>query len=175
MLGEKGISFEMFQKSMNLYLYIPPLSAHPSSCFKGLIFGELQRYWAQNHPKKFQEMLLNFIHRLLDRGHSLQALIPLLTQAAASLDSSTQSSPSTQTKELNPLYIHWQFHPDGIQCSDIQCISEKTLRQHLGYDSMRVANSRPKNIRDCLTKAKLTPPQCVNMDKIIEELSQHQS
>jgi len=33
-----------FQKSMNLYLYIPPLSAHPHSCFKGLVAGEMRRY-----------------------------------------------------------------------------------------------------------------------------------
>ena len=74
---------------MNLYLYIPLLSAHPSSCFKGLIFGELRRYWTQNNPIKFQEMLLNFIHRILDRSHSLQVLTPLLTQVAATLDSTT--------------------------------------------------------------------------------------
>jgi hypothetical protein len=84
-----SISFETFQKSMNLYLYIPLLSAHPSSCFKGLIFGELRRYWTQNNPIKFQEMLLNFIHRILDRSHSLQVLTPLLTQVAATLDSTT--------------------------------------------------------------------------------------
>jgi len=120
-------------------------------------------------------MLLNFIHRLLDRGHSLQALIPLLTQAAATLDSKTFNSPSIQPKEVHPLYIHWQFHPDGIQCSDIWRIYEKTLQQHLEYDSMHVAISRPKNIRDCLTKAKLTPPPGIDMDKIIEDLSQTQS
>jgi hypothetical protein len=69
--GTTGISFETFQKPMNLYLYIPPLSVHPSSCFKGLIFGKIRRYWTQNNPRKFQEILLNFIWRLLDRGHSL--------------------------------------------------------------------------------------------------------
>ncbi len=29
------------QKELNLYLYIPPTSAHPASCFKGLITGEI--------------------------------------------------------------------------------------------------------------------------------------
>lgn len=33
-----------FQKSMNHYLYIPPISAHPTSCFKGLIVGNFLRF-----------------------------------------------------------------------------------------------------------------------------------
>jgi hypothetical protein len=141
---------------MNLYLYIPPLSAHPSSCFKGLIFGEIRRYWTQNNPSKFQEILLKFIRRLQDRGHSLQALTPLLTQAAVTLDSATWNPPSKESKDI---YIHWKFYPEGIQCSDIQRVYKNTLQQHLEYDNARVAISRPKNLRDCLTKAKLTLPQ----------------
>jgi hypothetical protein len=43
-----------YQKNMNLYLYIPPLSAHPPSCFKGLIAGEIRRYWLQNSPEDFK-------------------------------------------------------------------------------------------------------------------------
>jgi len=37
-----------FQKPLNLYLYLPTNSAHPPSCFKGLITGELKRFWLQN-------------------------------------------------------------------------------------------------------------------------------
>jgi hypothetical protein len=40
---------------------------------------------------------------------------------------------------------------------------------------MRVAISRPKNLRDCLTKAKLTLPPDVNIQTLIEDLSQDQS
>jgi hypothetical protein len=41
-LENSAISIETYQKSMNLYLFILPLSAHPPSCFKGLICGELR-------------------------------------------------------------------------------------------------------------------------------------
>jgi len=149
---------------MNLYLYIPPLSAHPSSCFKGLIFGEIRRYWTQNNPSKFQKILLNFIRRLLDRGHSLQALTPLLTQAAVTLDSATWNPPSKESKELNSLYIHWKFHPEGIQCSDIQRIYKNTLQQHLEYDNMRVAIP-PKESKRLSYKGKTyTPPRHEHTD-----------
>jgi hypothetical protein len=80
---------ETYQKAMNLYLYIPPSSAHPPSCLKGLICGELRRYWLQNTQENFQKMVLSFIQRLQDRGHTLQNLILLFNQTAAILDNNT--------------------------------------------------------------------------------------
>jgi hypothetical protein len=76
---------ETYQKSMNLYLYIPPLSAHPQSCFKGLIHGEVRRYWIQNNPSIFQAILLKFIQRLIDRGHTLEQLTPLIITGSGRL------------------------------------------------------------------------------------------
>jgi hypothetical protein len=55
------ITTKTYQKDMNLYLYIPPLSAHPPSCFKGLITGEVRRHWLQNNLEDFQQLLLKFI------------------------------------------------------------------------------------------------------------------
>jgi hypothetical protein len=52
-LQQSKITTSTYQKELNLYLYIPPLSAHPSSCFKGLINGEIFRYWTQNSPDNF--------------------------------------------------------------------------------------------------------------------------
>jgi hypothetical protein len=37
-----------YQKPLNLYLYIPPTSAHPSSCFTSTIVGNILRFWQQN-------------------------------------------------------------------------------------------------------------------------------
>jgi len=45
---DSKIDSTTFQKPLNLYLYLPPNSAHPPSCFKGLITGELKRFWLQN-------------------------------------------------------------------------------------------------------------------------------
>jgi len=64
-----------YQKPLNLYLYIPPLSAHPPGCFKGLISGELSRYWSQNTKvSDFIQITSEFIIRLCQRGHQLQDL-----------------------------------------------------------------------------------------------------
>jgi len=128
---------------MNLYLYIPPLSAHPPSCF-GLIFGEIRQYWLQNTPEKFQGLLSKFIQRLVNRGHHLHTLTQILTKAASTLDSRLQNHDTPKKDDDNTLYIHWQYHPNSLQCSDIRQIFNKTLHSHLPYDSMHLAISRPK-------------------------------
>jgi len=72
-----SLIFSTYQKPLNLYLYIPPLSAHPYSCFKGFIKGELHRYWKQNSPTDFQILTSKFLERLVARGHSLEKLNPM--------------------------------------------------------------------------------------------------
>jgi hypothetical protein len=71
---------------MNLYLYIPPSSAHPPSCLKGLVMGEMRRYWLQNSPDDFQAIITKFINRLLNRGHNITSIAPLLIEATKVLD-----------------------------------------------------------------------------------------
>jgi hypothetical protein len=130
-LENSSITTETYQKPMNLYLYIPPLSAHPYSCFKGLIYGELWRYWIQNNPVKFQEILLNFIQRLIGRGHTLEKLTPILIQAAANLDNRAMHPDPPMDDNQNTLYIHWHHRPGGLQRSDIRKIYEANLQPHL--------------------------------------------
>jgi len=153
---------------MNLYLYIPPSSAHPPSCFKGHITGELKRYWLQNDPMNFQKMLIKFIDRLIKRGHKIEDLTPLLMQAAANLDNPNHL-PNNKTDE-DTLYIHWEFHPQGIQRSDIRRLYEKTLKPFLPYKDMKIAISRPSNLKDMLTRAKLTTPQNICINTLIAEI-----
>jgi hypothetical protein len=83
---------------MNLYLYIPPISAHPISCFKGLINGELIRYWYQNSREEdFNLTKSLFIKRLLKRGHSIPELIPLLYNVASKIDNYFRLTPDNRT------------------------------------------------------------------------------
>jgi hypothetical protein len=112
---------------MNLYLYIPLLSAHSPSCFKGLIAGELQHYWIQNSPSDFQDILTKFITCLTERGQSLDKLIPIFKQAAARLDIKPLSTNNGKDSQ-NTLYIHWRYRPNGLQNRDIQQIFNNTLK-----------------------------------------------
>jgi hypothetical protein len=78
------------QKPLNLYLYLPTRSAHPSSCLKGLIKGELNRYWIQNQTLDYQELVAKFITHLANQGYNIEHLTSIIQQAAASLDTRHQ-------------------------------------------------------------------------------------
>jgi hypothetical protein len=156
---------------MNLYLYIPPLSAHPPSCFKGLIAGEIRRYWLQNSPEDFKTILVKFIERLLARGHKLETLKPIFAQAALSLDSPILPSViSESTKKENILYIHRTYHPKGIQSYEVRQLYDQILKPSLDYDNMTIALSRPRNLRDILTRTALQTQPNLNVQNLVNEL-----
>jgi hypothetical protein len=114
-LHNSKITTRTFQKHMNLYLYIPLLLANPPSCLKGLIAGEMHRYWLQNSPADYKAILLKFIERLQNRGHTLPSLLPIFTQAAQTLDSGTPLVNERCNNNSNTLYIHKTYHPSGLQ------------------------------------------------------------
>jgi len=102
-LADCKIYTNTYQNSLNLYLYIPPLSSHPPSRLEGLIAGEMRRYWLQNDPKAFQDVPTRFLECLLCRGHTLEPLTPLVKQAASCLDNNFTNligSPSTADNTL---------------------------------------------------------------------------
>jgi hypothetical protein len=107
------IKTSTYQKPMNLYLHIPPNSSHPPSCLKGLISAELCRYFLQNNPTDFQNILIKFIGRLVSRGHTIEDLKPLLLQSASALDRHTLTP--TMTDDPTTLFLHWTYHPNGLQ------------------------------------------------------------
>jgi len=163
-----------FQKDLNLYLYIPSLSAHPPSCLKGLIAGEMRRYWLQNDPEDFQQILSKFIERLLNRGHTLENLTPILNQAARSLDDQlirTPHNPTTDSgQENSTLFIHKIYHPNGLQSHHIRQTYDDTLKPYLPFKKTTIAISRPTNLRDLLTSAKLRAPVNLNVQELINIL-----
>jgi hypothetical protein len=171
---EKGkILTRTFQKSMNLYLYIPPISAHPTSCFKGLIVGNFLRFRKQNKDDNFCTLIGNFAKHLLARGHTMKAIKNHFLQAAATTDKSKlqklQQKPTIPSAEENSpidpaianrsLYLHWKYHPEGIQRETLRKIYEATLKSCNPFQQgMTIAMSRPKNLRDLLTRTALNEP-----------------
>ena len=162
-----------FQKSMNLYLYIPPISAHPTSCFKGLIVGNFLRFRKQNDDKNFCTLIRNFANHLLARGHTIKAIKSFFRHAAATTDKSQlqkiqqhpttlpdeENSPVAATIATRSLYLHWKYHPEGIQRETLRAIYNTTLKDCNPFQGMTIAMARPKNLRDLLTRTTLNEPE----------------
>jgi hypothetical protein len=163
----------LFEKAMNLYLYLPPHSSHPRGVFTGLIFGQVLRIRRLcSHKKDADEKILEFFHRLLARGHTQEAIGPLFDKAEANARAYMQLSPEErervkQQKALdahNQVFLHLQYHPNDPQSRDIQRIWREQVLQpegetplpdmenitgdRVGIDKLVVAYSRPLNLKN---------------------------
>jgi hypothetical protein len=74
----------------------------------------MNRFWLQNNPQDFQILLTKFIERLHARGHTITDLAPVLLQAAASLTHHKMNRKENDNED-STLYIHWKYHPKGLQ------------------------------------------------------------
>ena len=60
------ITLDLFEKALNLCLYIPPLSAHPPGVLAGLVMGNCHRiYTLVSKLEARRSHLTNFFQRLL--------------------------------------------------------------------------------------------------------------
>jgi hypothetical protein len=77
-----------------------------------------------------------------------------------------------QTPNNNPstLFIHWEYHPNGIQWKDIRSTYNSILVPHLDYKKMTVAISHPKNLRDILSKSHLRNPPNITVQGLLDSL-----
>jgi hypothetical protein len=100
---------------------------------------------------------------LIERGHKLGNLIPLFEQAEAAIDAKAFHS-YKQNKNSNDhtLYLHWQYHPQGVQRSNLRRLFNEHLAPFLDYDRMTIALSRHLNLRDLLTRAALTAESSIS-------------
>jgi hypothetical protein len=167
--GNKIIT-STYQKELNLYLYIPPLSAHPSSCFKGLINGEISRYWTQNSPDYSVNLLSKFIERLVLQGHSIEKLTPLFQRAAQQLNDKRPLTNNTTNNRT--LYIHWVYDPKDVNNKVLHEVYNSTLQPHVNFNKMTIALSRPKNLRDMLTPSRLSLPEGISLRDTMEQCKQ---
>ena len=189
------IQFKTHQKELNLYLYIPPHSAHPPGTLRSLIHGLLRKYWIQNtNPSDFRRITQLLFQRLCDRGHDPRHLLPLFTQAAHSIDSKLRSIPfnnTTSPSNASEIFLKWRFHPDSIsrqtirRCYASTCETQSpdaplgfrrlpTKHGHiLHIDKLTIAYTRDRNLRDILIPSKLPPLYKQNASDYLQSLPNH--
>ena len=159
-IKNRSLHFKTFQKEHCLYLYIPPLSAHPQEMIRGLIFGRLRTYYKHNTDfSDYIDMSHLLAQRLIARGWNWKDIEHIFNAAHNRITGKTQAK--NRPYQGQPLIIHAEYHPRGLQRSDLNSIFKTTLGTHVPNQTI-IALSRPKNLGDRLVRSKL--PDVPNMN-----------
>lgn len=124
MTEDGRIITSIFEKSMNLYQYLPPHSNHSYGCLKGLITGSILRSYKLNSETsdRHKQRLLLF-RRLLARGYKRKQLIKLFEEAnkhaIRTLSLQPQDNAPSENKS-QPLFFHLPFHRSDPRANIVQ-------------------------------------------------------
>lgn len=163
----------LYEKEMNLYLYIPPHSSHPRGVFTGLVFGQVLRIRRLCSKTDDADMKIGqFFTRLLARNHTGETLEPLFRRAEENAANYLHRSPEQHeairqqkaAESSSQVFFHLQYHPEDPPSRDIQCLwrdyvshpqGELPLSEmenldgaKVGFNKLVVAYSRPLNLRN---------------------------
>jgi hypothetical protein len=181
------ISTRLFEKKLNLYLYLPPLSAHPPGVLRGLIYGMILRiYRLTSDPTQCETMVKTFFGRLLARGYSPDRIRPIFHQAL--LRQGTERPEPVQEDTNRRVYLHLPYHPLDPRSADIQRIFRDLLSSPkddtpianicnpphaapLNVDRLIVAYHRPRNLRNILFPRKFRGIPGKPVSKFCEKLA----
>jgi hypothetical protein len=131
--ADRRIETRTFQKVMNLYLYIPPHSAHSPSVIRGMTYGLLRKYHEQNtHREDYIELTVLLFRRLRARGWDAGLLKSIFNDASAKVEtphpSKTQErNDNDEEKRKQRLFIHAEYHPNGILRKELRIAFKATF------------------------------------------------
>ena len=163
------IRTRLYEKALNLYLYLPPHTCHPPGILSGTIAGMILRiYRLTSDCKDRNASIINFFRRLRLRGYSTQTLRPIFNQHIARASQSfTNADHSTDPR----LFFHLPFHPLNPSSFRIQCAFKEhmykpvgepelpsiknSMGQPFGVSRMIIANHRPRNIGNYVAPRRL--------------------
>ena len=146
------ITTKIYEKDLNLYLYIPPHSCHSKGVIKGVIFGMVHRAKTLcTHSKDRILFLSRCYHRLIARGYTSAMIRPIFKNAIRALldppmdpplqhNTDTRLPPSAPAAKTRPLFLHVPVNPADPPASKLQ----KLFELHLRTDA-----TEPGNFRTC--------------------------
>ena len=124
-----NVSFTMYEKKLNLYLYIPPTSAHPPGVITGLVFGNVLRIFQLcSEEQDIADRLCTFFRRLRACNYSSQALLPLFNKAIDNAKTYIATNDTTRALRKRKLelaakrrvFLHLPFHPNDPSSQEVQ-------------------------------------------------------
>ena len=122
-------SFTMYEKKLNLYLYIPPNSAHPPGVITGLVFGNVLRiYQLCSDEQDISDRLVVFFRRLRACNYVPEFLLPLFTKAINNAkaylsrsDAQHKARKAEKTRDAERrVFLHLPFHPSDPSSRVVQ-------------------------------------------------------
>lgn len=149
------LSTDLFEKPMALFLYIPPFSAHPPGVLASLVMGQILRIFtlcSEEDQKK--KHLLNFFHRLINRGHVREQLLPLFEKAVTNAESYLKRSDEEKAKKKQAakatsdsrLFLHVPYHPDNPPASELQALFRDCISNPPGEPSLQELKNLDGNL-----------------------------
>ena len=152
---------------MNLYQYLSPMSNHPPSMIKGIIYSLLKTYKLQNtYLEDYIEVATKLFTRHAARGWNKTLLKRIILESNSKLERlallprATLPTPPADNPINSPnrLFIHMEYSKNDMPKKAVRSIVDATLShtlKELNVTQTTVAYSRPKNLKDLLSKAKL--------------------
>jgi hypothetical protein len=175
-INDNKLSTTIYEKPQNLYLYIPPSSAHPKGILRGLITGSILRYYRLcTHSADAIQQSQRLYHRLIKRGYTPEKLIPLFHLAHAHAQAyisrnHPNPNPIDQQQPTTPqqrVFLHLPYHPDNPPAHTIQSLwkthvaepptqpklseMENNHQAPIPIRQLTIAYHRPPNLRNLLS------------------------
>lgn len=123
------IETSLYEKALNLYLYLPPHSSHSPGMIKGLISGMILRIQRlTSNQNKILPTIKDFYFRLLSRGYSKEILKPIFINYFTKQDQRIEIKKDENLMD-NTLFLHLLYHPNDPTSKEIQ----KMYRNHVAH------------------------------------------
>ena len=170
------IQTTLFEKKLNLYLYIPNHSAHPPGVLSGLIIGGVLRiYDLCSHDSDRRRLLNKFYRRLRQRGYQRSNILSFFDQGLHLARVRYVDKRIVEKEKIDQrqrVFLHLPYHPQNPPSSVLQ----RVFREHLSnpsddiplsrmisrfhhhpilVDRMIVAYSRPRSLQDMFSYRKI--------------------
>ena len=187
------IATRIYEKELNLYLYLPAHSCHLPGVLKGLIYGFVVR--AKNlctNPEDRMPYILKCHSRLLARGYLDKLIRPIFNDAIGKIlhdiEPDNPRIRHTQNQE-DPIYLHLKYSPSDPSAHELQSlfkatISEPTNRDNFStvptlnrynstpdFNTARVCYSAQKNLGSLLSPRKHRWIDSISVSDIADNLN----
>ena len=192
LLENGNIYTNIYEKPMNLYLYLPSGSCHSPGVLKGLVHGAVRRAYALcSDNSDIMPFLQKTFKRLTMRGHSRDTLKPIFEEALQKVNNlPTAVTPRQRksSKDKKSLMLHLPYNPADIKSKEIQQALQMTIMEppdgdHIStidigtraggaveFDRLTICYHGQKKLGAILAPRKLRLGNDYSVDAVITEL-----